>query len=468
SIDGSQGGDTAHILTSDLIDGEAFDCTTSTSTTGGGRSNTRNFTSPSKDNNTGGTTSTNAGCNDITITVTNSDAELTYSPSTGIIRVKKGTPAGTYTLDYTICEVLNPSNCSSATETVNVTAAALSAANDTATSTDGKAGNSEILNVLDNDKLGGTEVKIANVTLSAVTSVPSELTFDPSTGVVGVNPNTPSGVYTFDYEICEKLNPTNCETRTVSVTIDALVIQAMAETTETINGSTGGTTAHILTSDMMGGKNFNCDNTAVISIDRGGKGSGGGSSSTAHCNEVTINVTSIDSEIQFDETNRKIFVPEGTPAGTYTLDYTICEVLNPSNCSSATETVIVTPSDIDAVAEQFTSINGATGGETDHILVSDRFHGMPFDCSGTVATDSKGNTLQGVSCNDIVVTVTNSDAELTYNPSTGFINVAAGTPAGTYTLDYTICEVLNPSNCSAVTETVNVTASALSASNDTV
>src|SRR5690606_15376402 len=30
----------------------------------------------------------------------------------------------------------------------------------------------------------------------------------------------------------------------------------------------------------------------------------------------------------------------------------------------------------------------------------------------------------------------------------GTVTVAAGTPSGTYTLDYTICEVLNPDNCS--------------------
>jgi gliding motility-associated-like protein len=38
----------------------------------------------------------------------------------------------------------------------------------------------------------------------------------------------------------------------------------------------------------------------------------------------------------------------------------------------------------------------------------------------------------------------------------GTITVAPGTPAGTYTITYSICEVLNPTNCDTVTTTVIV------------
>ncbi|MGB0905845.1 MAG: SdrD B-like domain-containing protein, partial [Maricaulaceae bacterium] len=579
NLNGS-GGTTAHILTSDLMDGKGFDCVTSSNTTGqihyGGHSG--GLTTANGGSNSS-STSTKASCNDIVVTVTNSDAELTYNPSTGFISVAAGTPAGTYTLDYTICEVLNPSNCSAATETVNVTATALSASNDSATGVNGKAGNTKVLYVTANDTLGGTKVQIEDVTLSAATSVPSELTFDPSTGIVGVNPDTPAGVYTFDYEICEKLNPTNCETRSVSVTVDAVVIQAAAESFPSIDGSQGGETAHILTSDLMDGKRFDCTITKTKGFNTGQQAgsSYGGSSNTASCNDIVVTVTNSDAELTYNPSTGFISVAAGTPAGTYTLDYTICEILNPSNCSAVTETVNVTaaalsasndttsgvdgktgnpsvinvidndtldgkpvnvadvilttpsgvPSEltfdpstgvvgvnpntpsgvytfeyeiceklnptncetrsvsvtvdavvIQAAAEATSTLNGATGGTTAHILTSDLMGGKSFDCAtstsggghnpkdGSLSNGSNnGNTA---SCNDIVVTVTNSDAELTYNPSTGFISVAAGTPAGTYTLDYTICEVLNPSNCSAVTETVNVTAAALSASNDTV
>jgi len=70
------------------------------------------------------------------------------------------------------------------------------------------------------------------------------------------------------------------------------------------------------------------------------------------------------------------------------------------------------------------------------------------------------DTLNGVAVNpaDVTLTVGTSDPELTLDPATGFITVAPGTPAGTYTVEYTICEDLNPTNCATVVETVVVEA----------
>jgi hypothetical protein len=50
-----------------------------------------------------------------------------------------------------------------------------------------------------------------------------------------------------------------------------------------------------------------------------------------------------------------------TPAGNYSLVYQICEILNPTNCDTATVGVTVTTA-IDAVADAGTPINGFTGG----------------------------------------------------------------------------------------------------------
>jgi hypothetical protein len=42
-------------------------------------------------------------------------------------------------------------------------------------------------------------------------------TINPTTGTVVVPENTPAGSYTIVYQICDKLNPTNCDTATVNV-----------------------------------------------------------------------------------------------------------------------------------------------------------------------------------------------------------------------------------------------------------
>jgi hypothetical protein len=45
-----------------------------------------------------------------------------------------------------------------------------------------------------------------------------------------------------------------------------------------------------------------------------------------------------------------VLVAAGTPAGNYSLVYQICEILNPTNCDTATVSVTVTTATIDAVA----------------------------------------------------------------------------------------------------------------------
>ena len=154
----------------------------------------------------------------------------------------------------------------------------------------------------------------------------------------------------------------------------------------------------------------------------------------------------------------------GTPAGTYTLEYTICEILNPTNCDTATITVEVDPPAIDAVDDSATGINGNTGAND---VVS------AFECS---------DTLNGVAVNPAEVTLSVGGVEVTTpvsfldgssNPTTqvvlnadGTVDVLAGTPAGTYTLEYTICEILNPTNCDTATITVTVIAATIDAIDD--
>jgi hypothetical protein len=51
--------------------------------------------------------------------------------------------------------------------------------------------------------------------------------------------NTPAGSYTIVYQICDKLNPTNCDTATVTVNVAAPIIDATNDTITVANGTTG-------------------------------------------------------------------------------------------------------------------------------------------------------------------------------------------------------------------------------------
>jgi hypothetical protein len=73
------------------------------------------------------------------------------------------------------------------------------------------------INVLDNDTLNGTAVNPADVVITSTPNGPLTVNTD---GTVTVAPNTPAGDYTVQYTICEVLNPTNCDTATVTVTVE--------------------------------------------------------------------------------------------------------------------------------------------------------------------------------------------------------------------------------------------------------
>ena len=207
------------------------------------------------------------------------------------------------------------------------------------------------------------------------------------------------------------MNPTNCDTATATVTVAAAVIDAVADTFGPINGYTGSTTASVLANDTLNG-------VAVIP------------------SQVVLTGTTVPTGLTLNA-NGTITIAPLTPAGTYSVIYRICEVLNPTNCDTATATVTVAAAVIDAVADTFGPINGYTGSTTASVLVNDTLNGVaviPSQVTLTRITVPTGLTLN----------------------ANGTITIAPLTLAGTYSVIYRICEVLNPTNCDTATATITV------------
>ncbi|WP_369752660.1 hypothetical protein AB3G34_12920 [Flavobacterium sp. WC2409] len=157
----------------------------------------------------------------------------------GSVSVAAGTPAGEYTIQYTICEKLNPSNCDTATVTVTVGKAIIDAIDDVvAGPINGKDGGDAGINVLTNDTLNGVKVVPADVVITSTATTALSVNTD---GSVSVAAGTPAGEYTIQYTICEKLNPSNCDTATVTVTVGKAIIDAIDDVVAgPINGKDGG------------------------------------------------------------------------------------------------------------------------------------------------------------------------------------------------------------------------------------
>jgi large repetitive protein len=354
-----------------------------------------------------------------------SNPGVVLDPATGNVSVAPGTPAGTYTISYQICERLNPTNCATSTVTVVVDAAPIAATNDDAGSVPGVTGGANLVNALVNDSLNGQPVTISQVTLTVTAPASnSGVTLDPATGMVSVAPNTPAGTYSIGYQICETLNPTNCATATVAVVVQAAMIAATPDAPAPVNGGTGGNDiVNAFTNDVLNGAPVVPANiTATI---------------TAPATPATPGapVPVMDPATGF------VDVPAGTPAGTYTIGYQICETLNPTNCATSSVTVVVQPPAIVAGNDTPAPVREGVGSPNAiNAFANDTLSGAPVDPAAIVAT----------------VLTPASNPGVVLDPATGNVSVAADVPPGTYTIEYQICERLNPTNCTTASVTVVV------------
>ena len=348
---------------------------------------------------------TNPG--EVTVTSVNVPSELTFDPSTGLVSINSDAPNGTYTFDYTICENgSNPANCETTTVSVEV-------ANDLIATPDtygpSTAGTAIATPVTDNDTRNGSPVVIGTnpgeVTVTSV-NVPGELTFDPLTGLVSINNDAPTGTYTFDYTICENgSNPANCETETVTIVVKNELSIIEDDSFAPINGYVGGTTPSIFDNDTLNGEPVD---PSKITLTPG---------------------TSPQAGIVMNPDGTVTVSPQ-TPAGTYEYPYTICENgASPANCKSGTVTLVIEPAEIDMNEEAFYALDGKIGGSTPSVLDNDTLNGNPINPTEIILTPG-----------------TSPQAGIVMNPD-GTITIDPQTPAGNYEYHYTICEVLNPTNC---------------------
>ncbi|MFC5285418.1 hypothetical protein, partial [Pedobacter alpinus] len=83
----------------------------------------------------------------------------------------------------------------------------IAATNDAGT-INGFTGGTAIANILANDTYNGSTALPASVTLEQIT-VNSNITINSTTGAVTAAAGTQAGVYTINYKITDRLNPTN-------------------------------------------------------------------------------------------------------------------------------------------------------------------------------------------------------------------------------------------------------------------
>ena len=393
----------------------------------------------------GGTTTKSVFDNDLkgTTPINPSDVNLTWgtTPSgittnnDGTLTVAPNTPAGTYTVSYTICEKANPTNCSTATATVKVIT--LDAVNDGTKVLPKTGGN---ITVLNNDIYGAptgvTSVTTANVSLTITYNGGiSGLTVN-SDGTLNVPASTPAGTYNnVEYRICTLTTPVVCDTATLTIVKQPEII-ANDDVFSGVVSTTNITVGNVLNNPPSGSDTLNGNQATTANV------------------AIAVVTPAVGTVVPYlTPATGNVVIPTGTPTGTYTITYRICEKdqtgTPTTNCDTATVTVnvtspIVTPTPtVHATPDTFT-YSGTATQTVGNVLTNDTV-------SGTTSATTSNVTISQVS------TPTGSVVPR-IDTTNGNVIVPNNTPAGIYTITYQICTVATPTACSTATVQVTVPA----------
>ena len=365
-----------------------------------------------------GTTVTNT--NSVTISFSGLPTGVT-SNTNGQLVIPAGTPAGTHTITYKVCEKLNPTNCQTVTSTLVIGTGSLTVTPVTPLTVPNGISGGTTSSVLTGITLNGATVTNTNSVTISFSGLPTGVTSNTN-GQLVIPAGTPAGTHTITYKVCEKLNPTNCQTVTSTLVIGTGSLTVTPVTPLTVpNGISGGTTSSVLTGITLNG------------------------ATVTNTNSVTISFSGLPTGVTTN-TNGQLVIPAGTPAGTHTITYRVCEKLNPTNCQTVTSTLVIGTGSLTVTSTTLTHPNGTQGGTT----------------TGTVLTGVK---INGNPVNTASVTITwNSLPPNATGNASGTVTIAPNTPAGTYTISYTVCERLNGnSNCQSVTSQITIGGGSLTA-----
>ena len=354
----------------------------------------------------------------VTISTTTALTNVPYIATvTGQVFLPAHTPAGTYTLTYSLCAKSAPYNCSGvATVTIIVSPSPIKLQTTDDTFSHTTTTQTIVLgNVLANDSYNTQSVTTASVTISTTTTLTNVPYIATATGEVFLPAHTPAGTYTLTYSLCSKIVPYNCsEVATVTIIVSPSPIK-LQTTDDTFSHTT--TTQTIVLGNILANDSYNSQSVTTAS--------------------VTISTTTASTNVPYIATaTGEVFLPAHTPAGTYTLSYSLCAKTPPYNCSRvATVIVIVSPSPIKLQTTDDTFSHTTT---TQTIVL------------GNILTNDSYNS-QSVTTASVTISTTTTSTNSPYIKNvTGEVLLPAHTPAGTYTLSYSLCAKTAPYNCSEV------------------
>ena len=353
---------------------------------------------------------------------------------TGFVEVPPNTPAGTYEVEYEICNLPGKTRCATAKVTIEVVSPKIKAEDDNFGRVLVKDNSITTSTVLTNDIYDGGQASLTDVLLSTDTSkpVPAGITLN-NDGTLTVDQGVPAGVYKYPYQICDRLNGTNCSQAEALVEVldERVSILAVNDDLGILSQRGGTTSDNVLTNDYLNGK-INPSYTTEVLLKPG-------------TSPRTGLVMNSDGTIT-------VIIGSNIPAGDYEYPYEICDRVNPTNCSSAKAKVTISSSPFNAINDRYEIKNEelSKGAQT----------------TPSVLKNDELNGKIGLSLTDVSLTPgTSPHSEIVMNPD-GTITIKPNVPIETYRYPYTICDKSNPTDCRTAVAIIVLEPSTLEANPD--
>ena len=360
---------------------------------------------------------------DVDITISN-DGGLTrvgVNPATGKIMIPNDAVPATYEITYKICVKNQPTICDEAKVkiTVEVPTLALKAVDDDFGKIPNAVDYTTVATVFSSgvDTMEGVVGNLSperDVVLTPGAQPHENITMNPN-GSITVKRGTPKGTYTYEYTICQKDVPTNCDKAKVSLEVIEAHIFAKDDGVWEV-GTEGALTPSVLNNDILGERVGIAPSEVDIQQTQG---------------EAVIDKT----KMEMNEDGR-ISVKKGIAEGSYTYYYTITEKPNRANFSKAK--VIIRVVSFSAQDDEFNITNDKTKEfKTESVLANDELNKKknPSPVDDVILTKGEAKDAER-----------NPTTALTMNED-GTITIAPNTPDGVYTYTYTICKRSASTEC---------------------
>ena len=348
---------------------------------------------------------------------------IALNTATGAITTTTAVGPGVYSIQYQLCDKNTPPDCTTATDTVTVTASIIPVA-DSGSAIPGVA-STPIANVAANDTVNGAAAALGatgNATVSQVGTWPAGIALNATTGAVTTTAAVTVGVYSIQYQLCDKSTPPNCATTTDTVTVAASIVAA-PDTGTAVAGTASTPIANVVSNDTVNG--------AAATLGATG-------------NAVVSQVGTWPAGIALNTATGAVTTTAVVGPAVYSVQYQLCDKNTPPNCATTTDTVTVTAA-INAVADTGTAVAGTASTPIANVAANDTVNGTPATLGAT------GNAT--------VAQVGTWPAGIVLNTTSGAVTTTVAVGPGVYSVQYQLCDKNTPPNCATTTDTVTVTAS---------